>query len=210
MLSPRSFGNAGVNAIEGAADGVVAVEIELHTAHIGFVGEGVAVELEHHWVADGLGGGDRPCRRHRNLGRHHRNTVGRQHRLGVCLGENGLIFGLGLVQNGRHRRPIDPVVEGQRRGFVQPLEGIAVPPQEPKQPSRLVGVAVGGYARLVEDRFPLIHLSAPHPAGQNRLGGAAGPPSVHHRLGGGGGIGHGLGGEHYQAAVGLGVGQGGL
>ena len=67
-------------------------QVQLHAADIGLVRDGFGVQLEHHGIADLVGGlhgrfgvgGDDGLRR--------RDAVGRQHLLGFELGQDGAPF----------------------------------------------------------------------------------------------------------------------
>ena len=89
MLRADFLADRRLDALEGGAHGVGVAQIELHAAHVGLVGDGLGIELEHDRIAHLLGacdGGFGVGGEVRLDGRH---VVGAEHLLRLVFGQDG-------------------------------------------------------------------------------------------------------------------------
>src|SRR5690606_8697283 len=106
------FFGARANLGEGALYGVVAFEIELHAAHVGLVGDGVRVNLDHHRVAQVIGCGDSLLGVLRHARLHGGNAVGSQQPLRFVLVEQVPSGAACSVDDAGGRLPVDGLALG--------------------------------------------------------------------------------------------------
>ena len=194
---------------EGGTHRLAAGQAQLDTAHVGLVRDVGRVDLHDHREAQllshehGLGGvaGDQ------GLG--HGNAEGGQQGLGFHLVQQVAAFRQGALDDQAGAFHVGLGALGQGAGGLHQLALVVIEGGQVGEHlhRRLRGGEVGN-AGLLETAPAIRHLGLAHPAGDHRL--AAALRHVDDRIRGLGGAGHGLGGQHDQDTVHVGIVQAGI
>ena len=205
MLGAGFLRDRSLDFLKCGADRGFILQVELDSAHVGLVGDGVGEKLEHNGIADfggvfrsfGLVAGDASLNR--------RNPISRKQLLGLELVQQE-VPAFARTANDRARafprgaRGLGAVGEDGR--LVERAQVVAVSPHRAKDFRRGVGIGKQRNAGSVEDWFRGGDALAAHKTGQHRLAGLRIGLQL---FGDFGGIGHPLRRQHHQKPVAVGI-----
>ena len=121
MLRADFFGDGFLNLGKGRGDVAGSAQVELHAADVGFVGDGLRVQLEDDGVTDLRGFGHRCFGGFGELGADRGNAVGGEQLFRFVLGEDGAAAGADLLHDasGNVALGIEDGARARGGGFIE-------------------------------------------------------------------------------------------